>query len=192
MYYLILISDFPAGYEGGGQLVVAFYNGQTVELDPGVAVRIPLAVFDRIVTELQLPESQRRRIKLASSTSTPQYDGRSPHVNSTWERPFSPPRRQPTECSREGFVKDELSVKIDSQLERNKHLLDRVHLHSSNDELWSPGRSVRFKDSLEFGDGAYSPGVDVEDLEDDEYDDEEEEEVETYDVGVGTDMGKLL
>ena len=112
------------GYEGG-DLLVAFYNGQTEQLSPGVAVRIPLAVFDRIVTELQLPQSQRRKIRLAANTSTPPYQGRPPPVHTTWQRPFSPPR-QPKQATSKHGSKEALSEKINSQLERNRHLLDRV------------------------------------------------------------------
>ena len=112
------------GYEGG-DLLVAFYNGQTEQLSPGVAVRIPLAVFDRIVTELQLPQSQRQKIRLAANTSTPPYQGRPPPVHTTWQRPFSPPR-QPKQATSKHDSKEALSDKIKSQLERNRHLLDRV------------------------------------------------------------------
>lgn len=114
----------PHGYEGG-DLLVAFYNGQTEQLSPGVAVRIPLAVFDRIVTELQLPQSQRRKIRLAANTSTPPYQGRPPPVHTTWQRPFSPPR-QPKQATSKHDSKEALSDKIKSQLDRNRHLLDRV------------------------------------------------------------------
>lgn len=114
----------PHGYEGG-DLLVAFYNGQTEQLSPGVAVRIPLAVFDHIVTELQLPQSQRRKIRLAANTSTPPYQGRPPPVHTTWQRPFSPPR-QPKQATSKHDSKEALSDKIKSQLDRNRHLLDRV------------------------------------------------------------------
>ena len=122
--FIFLLFLSCLGYEGGN-ILVAFYNGQTVQLSPGVAVRIPLAVFDRIVTELQLPESQRRKIRLAADTSTPPYQGRPPPVHTTWQRPFSPPRHQKQTWS-EHDSKDALSEKIKSQLERNRHLLERV------------------------------------------------------------------
>ncbi|KAJ7333601.1 hypothetical protein OS493_017143 [Desmophyllum pertusum] len=122
----------PQGYEGGN-ILVAFYNGQTEQLSPGVAVRIPLAVFDRIVTELQLPESQRRKIRLAADTSTPPYQGRPPPLHTTWQRPFSPPR-QPKQATFKHDSKEALSDKIKSQLERNRHLLDRVQFDEEGPE----------------------------------------------------------
>lgn len=82
-------------------------------------------MFDRIVTELQLPESQRRKIRLAADTSTPPYKGGPPPVHTTWQRPFTPPRQTKQATSRHDS-KEALSDKIKSQLERNRHLLDRV------------------------------------------------------------------
>ena len=114
------------GHERLGKLLVTFYNGETVDIDPGVALRIPLATFDRIVTELQLPESQRRKIKLASSTEVPPFNGQSPPAKNTWTRHFSPPRT----AMKTGDERDkaELNVKIEEQLKRNKHLLDRLEM----------------------------------------------------------------
>jgi len=133
----------PQGFDGG-DLIVAFYNGQTERLSPGVAVRIPLAVFDRIVTELQLPESQRRKIRLAADTSTPPYQGRPPPVHTTWQRPFSPPR-QPKQATSKYDSKEALSDKIKSQLERNRHLLDRVQF----DEEGEPEENLSDTDTDE-------------------------------------------
>ena len=158
------------GFEGG-DLLVAFYNGQTEQLSPGVAVRIPLAVFDRIVTELQLPESQRRKIRLAADTSTPPYQGRPPPVHTTWQRPFSPPR-QTKQATSKHDAKEALSDKIKSQLERNRHLLDRVQF----DEKGEPDEDLSDTDTDEV--------VDVEDRNG-------YYRTETFDVGVGTeDIGE--
>ena len=157
------------GFEGG-DLLVAFYNGQTEQLSPGVAVRIPLAVFDRIVTELQLPESQRRKIRLAADTSTPLYQGRPPPVHTTWQRPFSPPQ-QPKQGTSKHDSKEALSDKIKSQLERNRHLLDRVRF----DEEGGPQENLSDTDTDEV--------VDVEDRNG--------YRQETFDVCVGTeDIGE--
>ena len=154
----------------GGDLLVAFYNGQTEQLSPGVAVRIPLAVFDRIVTELQLPESQRRKIRLAADASTPPYQGRPPPVHTTWQRPFSPPR-QPKQATSKYDSKEALSDKIKSQLERNRHLLDRVQF----DEEGEPEENLSDTDTDEL--------VDVEDRNG--------YRQETFDVCVGTeDIGE--
>lgn len=155
----------------GGDLLVAFYNGQTEHLSPGVAVRIPLAVFDRIVTELQLPESQRRKIRLAADTSTPPYQGRPPPVHTTWQRPFSPPR-QPKQATSKYDSKEALSDKIKSQLERNRHLLDRVQF---DDEAGEPEENLSDTDTDEL--------VNVEDRNGCRQ--------ETFDVCVGTeDIGE--
>jgi len=154
----------PQGFEGG-DLLVAFYNGQTEQLSPGVAVRIPLAVFDRIVTELQLPESQRRKIRLAADTSTPPYQGRPPPVHTTWQRPFSPPR-QPKQGTSKHDSKEALTDKIKSQLERNRHLLDRVRF----DEEGEPEENLSDTDIDEV--------VDIEDRNG--------YRQETFDVCVGT------
>ncbi|XP_015779495.1 PREDICTED: uncharacterized protein LOC107357369 [Acropora digitifera] len=116
----------PKGYNGG-DILVAFYNGKTEQLSPGIAVRIPLNLFDRIVTELQLPESQRRKIRLAADTSTPPYQGRPPPLHTTWQRPFSPPR-QTKQATSEKDSKEALSNRIKAQLEQNRHLLERVQL----------------------------------------------------------------
>lgn len=157
------------GYEGG-DLLVAFYNGQTEQLSPGVAVRIPLAVFDRIVTELQLPESQRRKIRLAADTSTPPYQGRPPPLHTTWQRPFIPPR-QSKESTLKSNPKEVLSDKIKSQLERNRHLLERIQL--SEEEGADENLSDTDSDELD-------PQVT-----------KEENEPETFDVCIGTeDLGK--
>ena len=152
------------GYEGGN-LLVAFYNGQTEQLSAGVAVRIPLAVFDRIVTELQLPESQRRKIRLAADTSTPPFQGRPPLLHTTWQRPFSPPR-QLKQGTPKHNSKEALSNKIKSQLERNRHLLERVKLDEDESE---PEQHLSDTDMEEM----------------DPTDDKNEHE--TFDVGVGTD-----
>lgn len=154
----------PQGYEGGN-LLVAFYNGQTEQLSAGVAVRIPLAVFDRIVTELQLPESQRRKIRLAADTSTPPFQGRPPLLHTTWQRPFSPPR-QLKQGTPKHNSKEALSNKIKSQLERNRHLLERVKLDEDESE---PEQHLSDTDMEEM----------------DPTDDKNEHE--TFDVGVGTD-----
>ena len=90
-------------------------------------------MFDRIVTELQLPESQRRKIRLAADTSTPPYQGRPPPLHTTWQRPFSPPR-QPKQATFKHDSKEALSDKIKSQLERNRHLLDRVQFDEEGPE----------------------------------------------------------
>lgn len=138
-----------------------------------MAVRIPLAVFDRIVTELQLPESQRRKIRLAADTSTPPYQGRPPPVHTTWQRPFSPPRHQKQTWS-EHDSKDALSEKIKSQLERNRHLLERVKFEEEE------------KDDRNLSD-ADAEEANVED------DDREDtlKNAETFDVCVGTeDIGE--
>jgi len=152
----------PQGYEGG-ELLVAFYNGQTEQLSPGVAVRIPLAVFDRIVTELQLPESQRRKIRLAADTSTPPYQGRPPPLHTTWQRPFSLPR-QPKQATSKHDSKV-LNDKIKSQLERNRHLLERVQFYEEEEDT-----EENFSDTnVEELDTAY-----------------EKNEPETFDVCIGT------
>lgn len=156
------------GYEQGGDLLVAFYNGQTEQLPPGVAVRIPLAVFDRIVTELHLPESQRRKIRLAADTSTPPYQGRPPPLHTTWQRPFSPPR-QPKQTTPKHGSKEALSDKIKSQLEQNRHLLERVQFNEEE------GSEENLSDTS------------VEELDETN----EENEPETFDVCVGTeDLGE--
>ena len=168
------------GHEGSGKLPVTFYNGETVEIDPGVALRIPLATFDRIVTELQLPESQRRKIKLASSTEAPPYDGRGPPAKTTWTRPFSPPRTV-RDCD-DGREKAQLNAKIEEQLERNKHLLKRLELDESAGTKTAKG--ISFVEPPEDCDcGVFQS----EDLYDDDYE-EEDENIKTFDVG--TDTGK--
>ena len=128
-----------------------------------VAVRIPLAVFDRIVTELQLPESQRRKIRLAADTSTPPFQGRPPLLHTTWQRPFSPPR-QLKQGTPKHNSKEALSNKIKSQLERNRHLLERVKLDEDESE---PEQHLSDTDMEEM----------------DPTDDKNEHE--TFDVGVG-------
>ena len=139
-------------------------------MSPGVAVRIPLAVFDRIVTELQLPQSQRRKIRLAANTSTPLYQGRPPPVHTTWQRPFSPPQ-QPKQATSNHDSKEALSDKIKSQLERNRHLLDRVQF----DEEGKAEENLSDTDTDEV--------VDIEDRNG--------YRKETFDVGVGTeDIGE--
>lgn len=128
-----------------------------------MAVRIPLAVFDRIVTELQLPESQRRKIRLAADTSTPPYQGRPPPLQTTWQRPFSPPR-QPKQATSKHHSKV-LNDKIKSQLERNRHLLERVQFYEEEEDT-----EENFSDTnVEELDTAY-----------------EKNEPETFDVCIGT------
>ena len=167
IFYVHLTID--TGYEGGN-LLVAFYNGQTEQLSPGVAVRIPLAVFDRIVTELQLPESQRRKIRLAADMSTPPYQGRPPPLHTTWQRPFSPPR-QPKQATPKHGSKEALSDKIKSQLERNRHLLERVHFNE--EEGMEDNLSDTNTEELDITDHRHEP--------------------ETIDVGVGTeDLGEYV
>lgn len=141
-------------------------------MSPGVAVRIPLAVFDRIVTELQLPESQRRKIRLAADTSTPPYQGRPPPLHTTWQRPFSPPRQHKQATSKRDS-KEALTEKIKSQLERNRHLLDRVKFDEER----------KFEENLSDTDEEEVVGV---------YDENEDTcKYETFDACVGTeDMGE--
>ena len=128
-----------------------------------MAVRIPLAVFDRIVTELQLPESQRRKIRLAADTSTPPYQGRPPPLHTTWQRPFSLPR-QPKQATSKHDSKV-LNDKIKSQLERNRHLLERVQFYEEEEDT-----EENFSDTnVEELDTAY-----------------EKNEPETFDVCIGT------
>ena len=128
-----------------------------------MAVRIPLAVFDRIVTELQLPESQRRKIRLAADTSTPPYQGRPPPLHTTWQRPFSPPQ-QPKQATSKHDSKV-LNDKIKSQLERNRHLLERVQFYEEEEDT-----EENFSDTnVEELDTAY-----------------EKNEPETFDVCIGT------
>lgn len=50
-----------------GELLVTFFNGQTVSLKHGIAIRIPENKFDRISLDVQLPESQRKKQRLCSS-----------------------------------------------------------------------------------------------------------------------------
>lgn len=149
------------GYEGG-ELLVAFYNGRTEKLSPGVAVRIPLTVFDRIVTELQLPESQRRKIRLATDTSIPPYQGKAPPPHTTWQRPFSPPRHS-KQATPENNHKEALSNKIKAQLEQNKHLLEKLKFDETEE----------IEDDLSASDDE----LDVTNTK---------PEPETFDVGVGT------
>lgn len=52
--------------ENDGELLVNFFNGKTVLIKRGVALRIPEEKYHRISLEIQLPESQRR--KQASTT----------------------------------------------------------------------------------------------------------------------------
>lgn len=156
------------GYNGG-DILVAFYNGKTEQLSPGIAVRIPLNLFDRIVTELQLPESQRRKIRLAADTSTPPYQGRPPPLHTTWQRPFSPPR-QTKQATSEKDSKEALSNRIKAQLEQNRHLLERVQLDKTETtEEYLPAAS---DEQL----------VDVTNTK---------SEPDTFDIGVGTeDLGE--
>ena len=168
---VFLLFNSLIGYEQGGDLLVAFYNGQTEQLSPGVAVRIPLAVFDRIVTELQLPESQRRKIRLAADTSTPPYQGRPLPLHTTWQRPFSPPK-QPTQTTPKHDSKDTLSDKIRSQLEQNRHLLERVQFNGEE-----AGAEENLSDT---------------NIEEDDETLNDKKEPETFDVCVGTeDLGEF-
>ncbi|XP_048578753.1 uncharacterized protein LOC5513500 isoform X2 [Nematostella vectensis] len=172
----------PPGYEDKGHLLVTFYNGQTVEIGAGVAVRIPLALFDRLVTELQLPESQRRKITIATDSTPPVYDGRAPPAETTWQRPFSPPKSQ-----RRNNVEDNdarLKAKIKTQLDRNRHLLERANLNQEGEWVRSPSptnslRSVHFKDSMDSGHCENLGDLDF-------IESESEESVEMIDVAVGT------
>ena len=137
-------------------------------------MRIPLAVFDRIVTELQLPESQRRKIRLAADTSPPPYQGRPPPLHKTWQRPFSPPRHT-KQYLHKNDSKEELTSKIKSQIERNRHLLERVNFHESKDpdEYQSDTRMEELDTAEDYG--------------------QESKEPETFDVGVGTeDLGESM
>lgn len=138
-------------------------------------MRIPLAVFDRIVTELQLPESQRRKIRLAADTSPPPYQGRPPPLHTTWQRPFSPPRHTKQRLHKNDS-KEELTSKIKSQIERNRHLLERVDFHENKDP-----------------DGYHSDTSMDQKLGTAEEYGQESKEPETFDVGVGTeDFGECL
>lgn len=65
----------------GGPLLVNFFNGETVELQPGIAVRIPEATYDRVVQELQLPESQRRKLKILERAAPSTFNDRT-HLRS--------------------------------------------------------------------------------------------------------------
>jgi hypothetical protein len=44
-----------------GELLVTFFNGETVSLKRGIAIRIPEQKFNRLSFDIQLPESQRRK-----------------------------------------------------------------------------------------------------------------------------------
>lgn len=173
---------------------MAFFNGETKEVAPRVAVRIPLNVFNRIVTELQLPESQRRRIRLASKTTTPEYNGISPPPETTWQRPFSPPKtiKKPILDDSDALLK----AKIEHQLQRNRHLLgdmrlernyERTNEREVSDRLEKSGKSVQFLDSgeLEIEDKYYRSYADREPFP-------SRTEVETIDVGIGTEERGLF
>ena len=47
--------------EEDGELLVTFFNGQTVSLKRGIAIRIPEKKYNKISLEIQLPESQRKK-----------------------------------------------------------------------------------------------------------------------------------
>ena len=49
------------GEENNGELLVTFFNGQTVSLKCGIAIRIPEKKYNKISLEIQLPESQRKK-----------------------------------------------------------------------------------------------------------------------------------
>ena len=55
-------------------MLVTFFNGETVELQPDIAVRISKQTFDRVVRELQLPESQRRKLLFPKRNIPPTFD----------------------------------------------------------------------------------------------------------------------
>ena len=44
-----------------GELLVTFFNGETVCLKRGIAIRIPEQKFNQLSFDIQLPESQRRK-----------------------------------------------------------------------------------------------------------------------------------
>ena len=67
---------------------MTFFNGETVQVQPGIAVRIPNAAYERIVKDLQLPESQRRKLKFADKTIPSSYDD---HQRLLFEREPHPP-----------------------------------------------------------------------------------------------------
>ena len=90
-------------------------------------MRIPLEVYNRVTTELQLPESQRRKIKFASMSQTPHYVKRTPDINGTWVRPFSPPKCPKTPDYNNG---DALKMKIKQQLRDSHHLLENIDITS--------------------------------------------------------------
>ena len=189
---LLLMNVFTnLGFEqlDGGKLLVAFFNGETKEVAPGVAVRVPLDVFNRIVTELQLPESQRRKIRLASKTTTPEYNGISPSPENTWERPFSPPK-----TPKKVILDDSdalLKAKIEYQLQRNRHLLGDMRLErdkrEESDRLEKSGKSVQFIDSgaVEIEDKYYRSYASREPIP-------SKADLETIDVGIGTEERGLL
>ena len=55
-------------------MLVTFFNGETVELQPDIAVRISKQTFNRVVRELQLPESQRRKLLYPERNIPPTFD----------------------------------------------------------------------------------------------------------------------
>lgn len=89
--FVLFCIFFLSGYEQGGNVLVTFFNGETTEVSPGIVIRIPLNVFNRLVTELQMPENQRRQMRLKAKTTTPAYDGSAPPTDATWSRKFVPP-----------------------------------------------------------------------------------------------------
>ena len=98
---------------------MTFYNGETTEVGPGTAIRIPVNTFDRLVTELQMPEHQRRRMKLAAKTRTPEYNGKSPPTDSTWQRKFAPPKTSKAEIKDDNLEKFRVQTGAFSQVEYN-------------------------------------------------------------------------
>lgn len=115
-----------------GRLLVTFFNGETVELQPGIAVRIPKDTFDRIVKELQLPESQRRKLTFCERNIPLTFASVAPPQSlPPAERYTSAVHKRAWEHSEQTKKEsDKLRKRVDDQINENSYLLHALDLTS--------------------------------------------------------------